>query len=122
MLGDHKPRRELDDTAASAANDRLEEILRRIKAAGGEITKDEETPLYMDFNNEVVDVGEQRIVEFNLNRMDYQITRNIKNVRVGGSGPRKHLETISRPMIETKLKQKPDNSDQWTGVDFDEMF
>lgn len=122
MFTDRKPGKELDDTAASAANDRLEEILRRVKAAGAEITLDETIPLHTDFNNEIVEIGKRRVVEFNLNRTDFQITRDIKNMRVGGSGHRKHLEEVARPMIETKLKKKPDTSDQWIGVDIEDVF
>lgn len=117
-----KPGRELDDTAASAAQDRLEEIIKRVKAAGGEITKDETTPLHIDFNREIIEIGETRTVEFNFNKFDFQIIRNVKNVRVAGAGQRKHLENLDRPIIETKLKRKPESSDQWIGVDFDEMF
>lgn len=117
-----KPIRELDDTAASAADDRLEEILKRVKAAGGVITKDEIIPLHMDFNMEVVEVGDQRTVEFTLNKTDFQIVRRIKDVRVAGGSHKKHLENLDRPMIETHLKRKPENSDQWIGVDIDEMF
>lgn len=121
MWDDHKPGRELDDTAASAADDRLEEILRRIKAAGGEITTDETTPLHREFNNEIVEIGERRVIQFNLNRTDFQITRDSKYMRVAG-GNKKHLEQISRPIIETKLKRKNENEDQWIGVDFEDMF
>lgn len=117
-----KAGKELDDTAASAADDRLEEILKSILAAGGEIRKDEITPLYMDFNQEVVEIGEQRIIEFNLNKTDFQIVRNVKNMRVAGASHRKHLETIDRPMIETKLKRRTENSDQWIGVDLEDLF
>ncbi len=113
----------MDDTAASAANDRLEEILRRVKAAGGDITKDETAPLVIEFNNDFVEIGEQRMVEFNINRTDFQITREVKNVRIGGvSGHKKHLEDLARPIIDTKLKRKPENEDQWIGVDFEDMF
>lgn len=123
MFADHKPGREMDDTAASAADDRLEEILKRVRAApGAEITLDERMPLHMDFNTEVVEIGERRTVEFNLNKTDFQIIRDVKNVRVAGAGHRKHLENLNRPMIETKLKRKPENSDQWIGVDFEDMF
>jgi hypothetical protein len=54
--------------------------------------------------------------------MDFQIIRDVKYVRVGGTGSKKHLEDIPRPMIETKLKKKPYNEDQWVGVDFEDMF
>ncbi|MBI2638764.1 hypothetical protein HYW83_04190 [Candidatus Peregrinibacteria bacterium] len=122
MFYDRKPGKELDDTAASAADDRLEEILRRVKAAGAEITLDETIPLHTDFNNEIVEIGKRRVVEFNLNRTDFQITRDTKNMRASGSGHRKHLEEVARPMIETKLKKKPDTSDQWIGVDIEDVF
>lgn len=123
MFDGHKPGREMDDTAASAANDRLEEILRRVKAAGGKITSDETTPLVIEFNNDMVEIGERRMVEFNLNKTDFQITRDIKNFRIaGGDGRKKHLEEAARPIIETKLKSRPETSDQWVGVDFEDMF
>lgn len=122
MFAQHKPGRELDDTAASAANDRLEEILRKVRALGGEITKDEKIPLEIEFNNEITGIGERRVVEFSVKKVDFQIIRDVKYVRVGGAGSKKHLEDIPRPMIETKLKRKPYNEDQWVGVDFEDMF
>ena len=123
MIDGSKHGHEMDDTAASAANDRLEEILARVKAAGGTIISDETIPLEIEFNNEIADLGQRRVVEFNINRTDFQITRDVKNVRIaGGDGHRKHLEPIARPMIETKLKKKPDTEDQWIGVDFEDMF
>ena len=69
-----KPRPELDSTAASAADDRFEEILERIVRAGGRITRDETLPLLIEFNNEEVEIGERRVVEVSLNKMDFQIT------------------------------------------------
>ena len=123
MFDDHKPGHEMDDTKASAAHDRLEEILRRVRIAGADITLDEKTPLHIEFNTEIVEIGQRRTVEFNLNNTDFQIIRDVKNMRVaGGSGPNKHLEETGSPIIETKLKRKPVNADQWIGVDIDEMF
>lgn len=122
MLGDDKPLREMDETVASAAQDRLEEILQKVKAAGGQITLDETGPLHMDFNNDIVEVGERRLVEFNLNKADFQITHQIKYYRVSGAGHHKSLEQLTRPMIEVKLKRKPETSDQWIGVDVEEFF
>lgn len=122
MFYDRKPSRELDDTYASAADDRLEEILKRVKAAGADITLDESVPLFMDFNNDSVEVGERRVVEFTLNRTEFQITRDTKTKRIGGAGPKKHLEDVLRPMIETKLKKRPDTEEQWTVVDVEDMF
>ena len=124
MYTDRKPGHEMDDTAASAANDRLEEILERVTELGGEITLDETTPLIIEFNGEMEDVGERRTVEFNIpkQKMDFQIIRDVKYMRATGEGHRKHMEKITRPMIETKLKSKPENSDQWIGVDLDDVF
>lgn len=122
MLGDDKPKRELDETSASAADDRFEEILMQVKAAGGKFTHDEETPLIIEFNNEFQEIGDIRVVKFNFKSTDFQITRQLKNMRSVGEGHRKHLEAITRPIIEIKLKRKPELSDQWLAVDIDEMF
>lgn len=114
--------REIDDTAGSASEDRFEEIISRVKAANAEITKDVSAPLYIDLGREEVEVGEQRVVEFNLNRMDFQITRNAKTVRIVGEGHNKGFEKLSKPMVDIKLKRKPDTSDQWVIVDLEDMF
>ncbi len=114
--------REIDDTAGSAAEDRFEEIIKRVKAAGADIVKDETSPLFIDLGREEVEIGEQRVVEFNLNRMDFEITRIVKTVRVVGGGHSKSFEQLSRPIIEIKLKRKPDTSDQWVVMDLEDMF
>ncbi|MBN1494502.1 hypothetical protein JW911_02055 [Candidatus Peregrinibacteria bacterium] len=122
MQHDDKPIREIDDTAGSAAEDRFEEIIKRVKAANAEIIKDESSPLYIDLGMEEVEIGEQRIVEFNLNGMDFQIIRDKKMARIVGEGRKKSLEQLSRPMIDIKLKRKPETSDQWVFMDLDGMF
>ena len=122
MQHDDKPIREIDDTAGSASEDRFEEIIKRVKAGGAEIVKDESSPLYMDLGSEEAEIGEQRIVEFNLNGMDFQIIRNAKTVRIVGEGHKKSFEQLSRPSIDIKLKRKPENSDQWVFMDLDGMF
>jgi hypothetical protein len=122
MQFDDKPMREIDDTAGSAAEDRFEEIIKRVKASGAEISRDESSPLYIDLGREEVEIGEQRVVEFNLNRMDFEITRIVKTVRVVGGGHNKSFEQLSRPIIEIKLKRKPDTSDQWVVMDLEDMF
>ena len=122
MQFDDKPLREIDDTSGSAAEDRFEEIISRVKAANADIIKDESGPLYLDLGREEVEIGDQRIVEFNLNRMDFQIVRNAKTVRVVGEGHNKSVEPLSRPIIEIKLKRKPETSDQWVFLDLEEMF
>ncbi|MBP9717865.1 hypothetical protein KBD59_01070 [Candidatus Gracilibacteria bacterium] len=122
MFNDHKPGRELDGTSASAADDRLEDILSRVRSAGADVTLDERVPLFIDFNMEEVKIGDRRIVEFNLNKTEFQITRDVKMMRIGGAGHKKHLEEVSNPIIETKLKRRPETSDQWLDVDMDDMF
>jgi hypothetical protein len=122
MPSDNKPMREIDDTAGSAADDRFDEIIKKVKAAGAEIIKDETSPLYVDLGREEVEIGEQRVVEFNLNNMDFEITRNVKNVRIVGEGHHKSFEELSRASIEIKLKSKPEMSDQWVVMDLDDMF
>lgn len=122
MHSDDKPMREIDDTAGSAAEDRFEEIMEKVKAAGAEIIKDEEAPLYTDIGNDEVEIGEMRVVEFNLNGMDFQITRHVKFVKIIGDGHRKYLEDMPRPSIDIKLKRKPEISDQWVYVDMEDMF
>jgi len=122
MQHDDKPIREIDDTAGSASEDRFEEIIKRVKAGGAEITRDESSPFYMDLGREEVEIGEQRIVEFNLNRMDFQIIRNSKTVRIVGEGNQKGFEPLSRPIVEIKLNRKPDTSDQWVVMDLESMF
>lgn len=90
---------------------------------GAKITRDDTAPLFVDFNNDEVQIGDTRVVEFTVNRIDFRITRNVKHMRAaGGEGHRKHLEEITRPIIELKLKRKPDTSDQWEAVDWEDMF
>ncbi|MFC1655834.1 hypothetical protein ACFL3C_03125 [Patescibacteria group bacterium] len=122
MQYDDKPLREIDDTAGSAADDRFEEIIEKVKAAGAEIIRDESGPLYVSLGREEVEIGEQRVVEFNLNRMDFEITRDAKTVRIVTDGNQKNLEQLSRPIIEIKLKRKPEMEDQWVIMDLDDMF
>ena len=121
MHHDDKPIREIDDTVGSAADDRFEEIIEKVKAAGAEIEKDEEGPLYVDVGNEELDIGDERIVEFNMKGMDFQITRRVKKARIVGEGYHKSLEELSRPSIDIKLRRKPELSDQWVMVDLEDI-
>lgn len=122
MHSDDKPLREIDDTTVSAAEDRFEEILEKVVSAGAKIVKDEETPLYADVGTEEVEIGVQRVVEFNLNGMDFQIIRQVKEARIGGQGYQKRREDLERPSIDIKLKRKPEIEDQWVAVDIEDMF
>lgn len=114
--------REIDDTSGSAAEDRFEEIISRVKATGIEITMDEETPLYTTIGMEEFEIGRQRDVEFSINGTDYHISRQEREARVVGQGHHKSLEELPRPGIDIKLKSKPEISDQWVIVDLEDMF
>lgn len=122
MHSDDKPMREIDDTASSAAEDRFEEIIERVKSAGADITMDEEFPLYTTIGLEEFEIGRQRDVEFNLNGNDFHISRLEKMARIVGGGQHKSLEELPRPSIDIKLKSKPEISDQWVYVDLEDMF
>lgn len=79
MHDDNKSRfHEIEETRTSAAQDRFEEILQKVKAAGAHIDRDEESPLYADVAQQEVEIGRRRIVEFSLNHTDFQITRDEK--------------------------------------------
>ena len=114
--------REIDETAGSASDDRFDAIVDRVKKSGASIVLDEETPLYVDVGSDEVEVGVKRVVEFNLNFVDYQIVRYVKNVRVVGEGHKKSFVDLDRPMVEIKLKSKPEISDNWVFVDIDDVF
>jgi hypothetical protein len=122
MQHDDKPLRELDDTKASAAEDRFEEMVTKVKAAGADITMDEESPLYTDIAGTETPIGRRRSVEFNLNHTDFQITRDEKNARIIGVGHRASLQELPTPSVIIKLKKKPEISNQWVQVDIEDMF
>jgi hypothetical protein len=122
MNFDDKPIREIDETSKSAAEDRFEEILKKVKAAGAEIVLDEEGPLYLSLGMDDFEIGRQRTVEFSLNGTDFHISRQEKNSRIVGSGVHKSLEELPRPFIDIKLKSKPGISDQWVYVDLEDVF
>jgi hypothetical protein len=114
--------KELDSTIESAAQDRFDEILEKIKAVGGVIGKDEETPLYYDSGREEVEIGERRVVEFNLKGKDFQIIREVKRKRILGVGHKRSSEELTKPIIEMKLKSKSETSDQWVFIDLEDLF
>ena len=46
--GQKKPMPEIDETRAAGRDEAFEEIINRVKAAGGEMEKDETHPLYTE--------------------------------------------------------------------------
>jgi len=113
---------EIDDTRAAGKDYEFEQILERVKEAGGEIVKDEEAPLYTDIGIEEHEFGVIRTVEFNLKSFDFQLIRKIETARIMGEGRHKSLEPISPPRARVTMKKKKDYEDNWQIVDLDEMF
>lgn len=113
---------ETDDTRRSGAEEAFEEILRKVKAAGGEITQDETIPLYTDIGMNEAEVGQERIVEFTLGRLDFQMIRKIETQRITGAGRQKSLEPMTPPRVSTVLKKKDSSSTDWQVVDIDDLF
>ena len=68
---------EIAETRQAGKDAAFDSIIERVKEAGAEITKDETVPLYTEVGLQELEVGNQRVVEFNLNKFDFQLTRNI---------------------------------------------
>ena len=113
---------ETDDTRHGGAEEAFEEILRKVKAAGGEITKDDAAPLYTDIGMKEAEVGQERIVEFSLGRIDFKMIRKIETHRITGAGHNKGLEPMAHPRVNTILKKKDSSSSDWEVVDLQDMF
>jgi hypothetical protein len=113
---------EIDETKASLADDAFEEILEKIKSAGGEIISDDEAPLYMEIGQDEIEVGYERVIMFNLNKLDFKLMRTVETERVVGEGRKVSLETMSRPRVKMKLLRKTEISENWEIVDLEDMF
>lgn len=115
---------ETPDTRAKGDAAAFDIILEKVKAAGGEITLDEETPLYDDIGTQEVELGVERVVEFTLSetKMDFQLTRKIETQRIDGIGKHKSLVPMDPPRVKITLKKKPIFGDDWQAVDLEDMF
>ncbi|MBD3360631.1 hypothetical protein GF366_02390 [Candidatus Peregrinibacteria bacterium] len=120
--GEKKGLREIAQTKAAARDEAFERIIERIKSSDGEIEKDETHPLYTEIGMEEFEIGSQRIIEFTLNKTDFQLTRNVETHLLQGPGKQKHLEELETPRIRINLKKKSPYSEDWQNVDLDEMF
>ncbi|NIA02475.1 MAG: hypothetical protein GWP15_03755 [Nitrospirae bacterium] len=119
--GEKKPMPEIAETKAAARDEAFEAIIERIKSSGGEIVKDEMSPLYMEIGSQELEIGTQRVVECNLNKLDIQLTRNVETHAMSGSGHQKHADKLDMPRVKIKMKQKPDSSDTWQIVDLEDF-
>lgn len=113
---------EIDATRSKARDDQFEAILERVEEAGGEITKDQTAPLYDEIGTEEAEIGYERLVEFNLNKFDFQMTRRVREKRITGEGRHKSLESMDSPMIQLNLKRKPESSDTWQIMDIEDLL
>ena len=113
---------EIDETRAAGREEAFEEILKKIKERGGVIEKDEEFPLYDQIGSQDFEIGLERVVEFNINKIDFHLTRMVEDKRISGSGHQKHLEDMSSPRIKISMKKKSQYEDTWQSVDLDEIF
>ena len=113
---------ETDDTRAAGREHEFEEILKRVKAGGGEITVDEEVPLYTDIGVDEYEIGVLRTVEFTLNSFDFQLVRKVETGRITGEGRHKSVEPMTPPRVKITMKKKKDYEDGWQIVDLEGMF
>ena len=121
-VGKHYDLHETADTRAASRDEGFEEILRKVKEAGGKINKDETTPLYTEVGMQEFEVGSKRIVEMPLGRNEFQLTRKVETEVLQGAGHQKHLEKLTPPRITVSMKRRPDTEDTWQTVDVDELF
>jgi hypothetical protein len=113
--------KEIAETKAAAKDEAFDAIIARIENSGGIIASDEVHPLYTEVGSQELEVGYQRIVEFNINKTDFQLTRNVETHSLQGSGHQKHLEEMTGSKVNIKLKSKSETSNDWRTVDLDEM-
>lgn len=125
-VGGKKPAmHEIDDTRASVQDDAFDEFLDKIESLGGEITEDEEVPLYIDLGMEEFEVGTERIVKFEIpkvGKMEFLLTRKNETQRVAGDGRHKHLEPMNPPRIKMVLKRREGSNADWVIVDLEDLF
>jgi hypothetical protein len=120
--GEKKPMKEISATMGAGKDEEFEAIIEKVKSVGGEIIKDETAPLYTEVGSQEMEVGYRRVVEFNLSRMDIQLTRNVETHILQGGGHLKHLEELECPRSRIIMKRKPETSNDWQIVDLEDMF
>lgn len=114
--------KEIDETRAAGQAYAFDDILEKVKAAGGVIVRDEETSLFVDIGSQELEIGTERIVEFNLAGHDFMLIRQTKDARISGSGHQKSMEKLDIPHIDTKMKKKAESESDWRVIDLDELL
>lgn len=113
---------EIDDTRSSGKEETFNKILERVKSSGGEITLDETHPLYYDIDDQELETGFEREIEFTLNQKEFRLVRVTENFRIQGSGRQKHLEELPQPRVQLNLKIKVGyGDDDWKAIDIDAL-
>ena len=113
---------EIDDTRASGREEAFEAILERVKSAGGEIIRDEEGPLVTERGADVVERGRERVVEFNLNGLDFRLIRKVEEVKIVPDGNKVSFERLDTPRVNVAMQKKGEMEDIWQNVDLDDLF
>lgn len=119
--GKKKPMPEIPETKAATRDEAFEDIIDRIESSGGEIIKDELSPLYVSIGAQELEIGTQRVVECNLNKLDILLTRNVETHMLSGSGHQKHADKLDIPRVKITMKQKSELSDTWQVVDLEDL-
>ncbi len=120
--GAKKDMREIPETRAAGRDEAFEEIIKRLKTAGAKIEEDDTHPYYIDIGEEEFEIGTERIIQFNLNQMDFKLTRRVEKFILQGAGRQKHIEELDIPRVHITLKRKEELSNDWQSVDLEEMF
>ena len=120
--GEKRPMHEIDDTRAATAKHQFDDVVEKVKKAGGKIIKDEEYPLYIDIGMDQDEIGMERTVEFNLNGMEFRLISKIETHRLQGIGRQKSLEELHPERVTLGLKKRPELEDDWISVDLEDMF
>lgn len=120
--GRKKPLPEIAETRAAGKDAAFEAILDRVEEAGGEITKDEISPYYTEVGSQEFETATIRVVEFTLNKMDFQLNRRVDTHILQGNGNQKHVEKLDIPRSNVTMKKKEEYSTDWVVVDLEDMF
>jgi hypothetical protein len=113
--------KEIAETKAAAKDAAFDGIVARIENAGGTIHSDETHPMYTEVGMQELEIGFQRIVEFNLNKTDFQLIRNVETHSLQGSGNQKHLEELPSSRAKIHLKSKSETETYFQVVDLDDF-
>lgn len=108
---------EVDETKRAERDDLFERILARLKTSGAEITEDAEYPLYKEAGSEEVEVGMERLVEFEMGNWEWRLRRSVEELKVVG----RSVEELAQPWVEVRLQKKAFGSDRWEHVDLEAL-